>query len=71
MLALRAGKLASEAEEQTESLDERVPPARAHTLRLTAAWFSKDPASFEAFTAAAGDPAARVPRPTGRHKLDT
>ncbi|MFG2221032.1 MULTISPECIES: hypothetical protein [unclassified Streptomyces] len=53
------GKLASKAQEQTKSLDERVPPARAHTLRLMSAWSSKDPASFEAlFTAAAGDVAA-------------
>ncbi|GAA2687188.1 hypothetical protein [Streptomyces lunalinharesii] len=53
------GKLASKAEEQTESLDERVPPARAHTLRLMSAWSSEDPDSFEAlFTVAAGDAAA-------------
>uniref|UniRef100_UPI003F494572 hypothetical protein n=1 Tax=Streptomyces sp. CA-136453 TaxID=3240050 RepID=UPI003F494572 len=53
------GKPLAKAMEQTESLDERVPPERALTLRLMSAWSSKDPASFDAlFTAAAGDPGA-------------
>ncbi|MGW1267426.1 hypothetical protein [Streptomyces sp. NPDC002491] len=39
-----------------ESLDERVPPDRALTLRLMSAWSSNDATSFDAlFTAAAGD----------------
>ncbi|MFJ9822252.1 hypothetical protein ACIRU3_44935 [Streptomyces sp. NPDC101151] len=41
---------------ETESLDERVPPDRALTLRLMSAWSSSDATSFDAlFTAAAGD----------------
>ncbi|WP_328665257.1 hypothetical protein OG905_38865 [Streptomyces sp. NBC_00322] len=41
---------------ETESLDERVPPDRALTLRLMSAWSSNDTTSFDAlFTAAAGD----------------
>ncbi|WEO92811.1 hypothetical protein A6P39_001025 [Streptomyces sp. FXJ1.172] len=53
------GKPLAEAMEQTESLYERVPPARALRLRLMSAWSSQDPESFDAlFTAAAGDPGA-------------
>ncbi|WP_307160649.1 hypothetical protein [Streptomyces rishiriensis] len=41
---------------ETESLDERVPPDRALTLRLMSAWSSNDVTSFDAlFTAAASD----------------
>lgn len=50
------GKPMGQAEEQTRSLDERMPPARALTLRLMSAWSSNDPDSFDAlFTAAAHD----------------
>ncbi|MFF4647706.1 hypothetical protein [Streptomyces sp. NPDC001389] len=53
------GKPLAQALEQTESLDERVPPARALTLRLMSAWSSQDPEAFDAlFTAAADDPKA-------------
>lgn len=53
------GKPLAKAMEQTESLDERVPPERALTLRLMSAWSSEDPESFDAlFTAAASDPGA-------------
>lgn len=53
------GKPLAKAMEQTESLDERVRPQRALTLRLMSAWSSGDPESFDAlFTAAAGDPGA-------------
>ncbi|MEV5644058.1 hypothetical protein AB0L67_28500 [Streptomyces flaveolus] len=53
------GKPLAKAMEQTESLDERVPPARALTLRLMSAWSSQDRESFDAlFTAAAGAPGA-------------
>ncbi|WP_406359354.1 hypothetical protein OID55_41335 [Streptomyces sp. NBC_00715] len=41
---------------ESQSLDERVPPDRALTLRLMSAWSSNDATSFDAlFTAAAGD----------------
>lgn len=50
------GKPMAQAEEQTQSLDERWPPARALTLRLMSAWSSNDPDSFDAlFSAAAND----------------
>lgn len=53
------GRPLAEAVEQNESLDERVPAARALTLRLMSAWSSKDRESFDAlFAAAAGDPGA-------------
>ncbi|MCY0945683.1 hypothetical protein [Streptomyces antarcticus] len=53
------GKPQAQAVEQAESLDERVPAARALTLRLMSAWSSKDRESFDAlFTAAASDPGA-------------
>ncbi|MFJ2847793.1 hypothetical protein ACIPD2_40245 [Streptomyces griseofuscus] len=53
------GKPPARATEQTESLDERVPPARALTLRLMSAWSSQDRESFDAlFTAAASEPGA-------------
>ncbi|WP_149030677.1 hypothetical protein [Kitasatospora sp. MBT66] len=52
------GKPAANASDQSVSLDERVPPARALTLRLMSAWSSKDPESFDAlFAAAAGNAA--------------